>query len=207
MSARMFTTGRGGVIEMPVLNWRKIADRTFEMDFSPKDVPPGDWDVWVQDPVLQRRQSERMELYKAATGPTNLRIGAFHPLDEWDEDAWDSISVVCDEVVDATGYTFEIKDLDAEPGEEPVSHHEVAPATDLRGGRVTSGAQLERRYEVRALAKVNGEESGWTNPIVINTGFPAFILKEDLPLLQKAIPITTRDQVAVRSAWRAVHQS
>lgn len=194
MATRVFATGRGGVQEMPVLSWTRISSRNFEAEVSSKLLAPGEWDIWVQDPVLNRRQSPRVTYYKAATAPANLRIGDFHPLDEWDENAWDSIPVICDLVTDATGYEFEMKDL--VEGGEPRTRNEVAPATDVTGGRVTSGLQVERRWEVRVRSKVNGEESGWSNSIVIETGFPAFISKGDMPLTTKVIPITTRNQVA-----------
>jgi hypothetical protein len=183
---------RGGVRKVEVTDWRDIGGGRFELDVNTGALPPGEWQFWVQDAYIPNRKSVAVPYYKAAVAPTGLRLGSFSPASSWDAATWRSVPVVCNPVPEATGYVFEIV-VNGETSEK----RPTGPGISLTGGETSSsGGQTSRRCNVRVRSVVNGEESPWSQEIIIDTGFPYWIERVPFILDGGAVPVTGREQVA-----------
>jgi hypothetical protein len=177
---RIFARNRSDQRELVGYNWLEVGTpgvtKSFTIQFNAANLPPGDWQFWLQDPIDHNRRTDNIEENKPTVAPTGLRLGPFQA-PEYDEAAWDEFPIVCDPVPDAEAYIFEYLEVGV-PDAQWRRMSETAPMATLRGN-TSRNDQIERVYWVRVSVRVNGQESAPSPERRVGSGYAWIIRKED----------------------------
>jgi hypothetical protein len=179
---RVFVRSDEGDIELPVLDWQPIGDPTttnhFTVRFLTSQLPPNEYNVWIQDSVVARRRSQ---IYERSIVPRVPGIPTLAPFDafDWDKNAWSKIGIRWEPVPGVERYRVQYREV----GETAWrSTTEEAPFHLLDGGDASSTGQVEKSWEVMIAAESNGMQSEWTAPMIFDTGFPYVIIASNYQL-------------------------
>jgi hypothetical protein len=181
---RVFVKGADGDIELPVVDWQPVGDilttEQFTVRFRTSQLPPGEYDLWIQDSGVARRRSELIR--DLVVLPTVPGIPTLAPFDaqDWDAPQWDKIGIRWDPVPGVTRYRIQYREFGS--GLDWRNTSEEAPFHLLDGGDSNSNGQREKLWEVRVAAESGNQISEYTPPVVFATGYAYLIRKTDYVL-------------------------